>query len=117
MDIISSIVRRFMAEEKTRRYTAKCRACGAFTSGVSFGNEMQKRKVDKGPFPRKGDVYTSDMGDHVMDCRKCGQPARAKPIRGKFNPTVVCNAKCQASTGFNCECSCAGKNHGATFEG
>ena len=36
-----------------------------------------------------------------------------KRIDGHHNPSVACNMKCLSATGPQCECSCAGDNHGA----
>lgn len=36
-----------------------------------------------------------------------------KRINGKHNDSIKCNGKCINATGPNCECSCAGENHGA----
>jgi hypothetical protein len=107
--------RRLKVAERIFRYLAKCKKCGTITSGKSSGSNMNMGKVPKGPYPRTGDVYSDSWGNQVMDCRKCGEPARAKQVRGKYNPDIPCNAKCLASTGFNCECSCGGKNHGASY--
>jgi len=35
-----------------------------------------------------------------------------KRIEGVHNAGIACNAKCVNATGPNCECSCAGDNHG-----
>jgi hypothetical protein len=57
-------------------------------------------------------VYIGTWGGIVIKCRGCGIERDAKLIRGRVNPAHECNAKCLASTGFQCECSCGGKNHG-----
>lgn len=43
------------------------------------------------------------------------EPARitCKRIEGVYSDSVKCNAKCMNATGPNCECQCAGENHGA----
>ena len=93
------------------RYVGKCKACNCYTSGVSTGQECNRYKADP---KRTGDVYTHERtGGHVIDCRKCGAPQWAKPVRGKFSAKHVCSAKCMSSHGTICECSCAGKNHGS----
>lgn len=53
--------------------------------------------------------------DAIYNCRRCwtcGARFRYSEIRGKLSTSHECNAKCLASKGPNCECSCAGKNHG-----
>lgn len=99
---------------KETRYIAKCKACNCVTSGLSSGQNMRRIKSDP---QRTGSVYTHHMGSIVMDCRKCGAPKYANPVRGKFSSKHECNAKCLSSTGTVCECSCAGKNHGASHSG
>jgi hypothetical protein len=44
-------------------------------------------------------------------CPKCQGMMHGKTVRG-VKSDHECDAKCMASTGFLCECSCAGKNHG-----
>jgi hypothetical protein len=60
-----------------------------------------------------GAVFYSEMGNVCLLCRGCNRPRNARSVRGKFSAKHECNAKCLASTGFQCECSCGGKNHGA----
>jgi hypothetical protein len=55
-------------------------------------------------------------GASALLCAGCQKPKRAKPVRGKYSSRVQCNAKCLSSRGFNCECSCGGKNHGKAYE-
>jgi hypothetical protein len=93
------------------RWIAKCRACNCVTSGLSAGEDCHRRKNDP---QRCGSVYTHERGSLVMDCRKCGAPKFAKQVRGVYSAKHVCSAKCMSSTGTVCECSCAGRNHGAS---
>lgn len=100
---------------KTTRYIAKCKACNCCTSAISVGQDCNRAKDDprrEGPAPS---VYSDARGFHVLDCRKCGQPRIAKAVRGVYSAKHQCSAKCMASTGFQCECSCAGRNHGASY--
>ena len=55
------------------------------------------------------------IGNHALACRKCGMARTVKQVKGTFNPDHVCNSKCTASKGFVCDCSCGGKNHGASW--
>lgn len=34
-------------------------------------------------------------------------------VRGRHSDTRKCDARCTGATGFDCECSCAGQNHGS----
>lgn len=35
-----------------------------------------------------------------------------RSLKARSNPSVPCTAKCLAAIGPDCECECAGKNHG-----
>jgi hypothetical protein len=98
---------------KPSRYVAKCPACGVVTSGLSAGQDARRAKHDP---QRSGAVYTHATGSLVLDCRLCGQPHYARQVRGSFSAAHECSAKCMASTGTTCECSCSGKNHGASHQ-
>ena len=52
-------------------------------------------------------------GSACINCKACHEPRAAKKVLGKYSAEHVCGAKCLAATGQQCECSCAGKNHGA----
>jgi len=93
------------------RFIAKCKACGVATSALSRDQDYRRSKDDT---KRSTPVYTHANGSIVLDCRACGLPRHAKAVRGTFSRVHVCNAKCLASTGPACECSCGGKNHGAS---
>lgn len=102
------------AKPLTSRYIAKCKACGCATSGVTGGQHMRRMKNDPA---RSGDVYTHEpSGSIVLDCRLCGKPRCANPVRGTYSARHTCSARCLSSTGTVCECSCAGKNHGAAHQ-
>jgi len=92
------------------RYLAKCGACKCVSTGLLEGNVTDARPYDVVPL---GVVhYSPRTGSLCLVCRKCGGRVRAKPVRGTYKASVVCNAKCVGSTGCVCECSCGGKNHG-----
>jgi len=105
-----------MNQEKQRFWIGKCRACKTATRGTSYGYSFHYAKDDP---KRRGDVYTGPtsyvLNDFALDCRKCGRAIHANEIRGRYNPNKKCTARCLAATGHDCECSCAGKNHGASF--
>lgn len=52
-------------------------------------------------------------GELAMRCRACDKANKAVAVRGKYVPSIACNAKCLSSKSAVCECSCGGKNHGA----
>ena len=48
----------------------------------------------------------------ALECKcEIGRMMQTKPLRGRVT-NHKCNARCLASKGFVCECSCGGKNHG-----
>lgn len=112
MDAYTSIM-----SSATRYITkAKCKDCGIHTSALSVGQDARRRKDDpKREAPGPG-VYThARTGSFVIDCRGCGRAKVVRAVAGKISERHVCGARCMASTGPNCECSCGGQNHGASF--
>jgi hypothetical protein len=59
-------------------------------------------------------AHVYDNGACLIPC-ECGKRMRIFEVRGKFSAKHVCNAKCLASKSGVCECSCGGKNHGASW--
>lgn len=50
---------------------------------------------------------------HVT-CNGCGRGLhRWAQVNGKLNEAVKCNARCTSARRADCECSCAGHNHGS----
>ena len=54
-------------------------------------------------------------GEHppASACRSCKRPTSGNPVRGRFSAAHRCDARCIYAKGPDCECSCAGANHGA----
>jgi hypothetical protein len=46
-------------------------------------------------------------------CGRCKRPTSGNPVRGRYSAHQTCDARCIYAKGPNCECSCAGANHGA----
>ena len=97
---------------KTTRYIAKCR-CGAHTSALASNVNRADANMGALFHDEKGEAGT--YGGLAILCRSCGKAALAKAVRGVYSAKHVCNAKCLASHSGKCECSCGGKNHGASF--
>ncbi len=96
---------------ETRYITRKDCPCGAGrTSALLVGRNVAQSAAE-------GPVFIGNSGaclnDFCIACRGCGRNRGAKMVQGKFSTKHVCGAKCLASTGPSCECSCGGKNHGA----
>lgn len=48
-----------------------------------------------------------------VDGHWTGYTTVERSIKFKSNPSLhECDARCMSAKGFNCECSCGGKNHG-----
>jgi hypothetical protein len=96
----------------TRYITRKDCPCGAGrTSALCVGAPAQSK--DGGPvFIGVAGCY---LNDTCVACKGCGINRRAEAVRGRFSAKHKCNAKCLASKGPTCECSCGGKNHGASY--
>ena len=45
-------------------------------------------------------------------CETHNRGFRFQRLKATHNPDVACSAKCRAATRPDCECACAGKNHG-----
>lgn len=51
----------------------------------------------------------------LMACVECGKGVYGQTIQGKVSDKMPCGAKCLASKGPVCECTCAGENHGSNY--
>lgn len=116
-----------LSEPKIARYLAKCGACGTVMSTEAderVGNVSHRLKLEQEGLPLQtwdkevvvGQLqYNANTGELVLPCFECGKIRKAHQIRGKYNRNKVCNNKCMSATGFDCECSCAGRNHGKNY--
>ena len=50
-----------------------------------------------------------------MEMCKCGKAIYGEVIRGTFKEGKKCDGRCLSARGSNCECSCAGANHGGNY--
>lgn len=98
---------------KTTRYiTKKACPCGAGkTSALATYHANGINLASDSP------VFIGKWGGVVMKCKGCGAERESSPVKGTFSAKHICSAKCLASTGFSCECSCGGRNHGAGHAG
>jgi hypothetical protein len=81
--------------------------------GPKIGDYIPGECYTKGP--AFSDVFYNPGYGLAIFCKGCHMPKAAQQVKGRISKTHKCNAKCLASTGFLCECSCGGKNHGASF--
>lgn len=97
------------AVKATRYMMAKpCKDCGERTSAL-LTTRYPASDATGGP------VFYCN-GWICVSCRGCGKPKIAHLVKGKISHQHECDAKCMSSRGFKCECSCGGKNHGASYE-
>lgn len=94
----------------TTRYIAKCKACKCVTSTLATNVNRANAVM--------GALFIDEAGESgtrynfAIRCRKCGKARRAEPVKGRYSAAHLCDERCLSSTGFKCECSCGGKNHG-----
>lgn len=97
MSISAEMVQKY---GKAARMVGKCRACGG---GV------QTQTVWTG-----GMYFHADGKDHNRRAVcACGAVVAVRPVVGKHNASIKCDARCEHATGGSCECACGGANHGA----
>ena len=101
---------------KIRRHTCRCLNPGCksrWTQAVEYEHTGWN-------YDRWGDqsqpIYKSlrfSNGSIDPPCPKCGSNnTRSEKIQGKFSPSQPCSARCTSALGADCECQCAGENHG-----
>lgn len=97
----------------TRWISKPCKACNSLiTSALVNYDPYQVYGTFQGP--GYADVF--DLNPYVcVLCRGCHRPKIARKVAGKVSHKHECNAKCLASKGPTCECSCGGLNHGASY--
>jgi hypothetical protein len=51
----------------------------------------------------------------IGPCPSCGKRLRvvAQAVMGRYSESRKCDTRCTSATGYNCECQCGGRNHGA----
>lgn len=102
---------------KTTWYIGRCKKCDKTFSALVEGapvSPLPLDVVDVGLVHVTSNGWTTCYGMIAMVCPGCGMARSAVAVRGKFSAKHECNAKCMGSRGTTCECSCAGKNHGAS---
>jgi len=51
----------------------------------------------------------------LMACPECGKGKYGQSVQGKYSDKITCGAKCRASKGPVCECTCSGEMHGSNY--
>lgn len=94
----AAVIRNLHHRDDDRIWLGRCLACKA------------PHRITAAP-DRIPDVWCSCRADH-------GHPLtgiRWQTIKGTTNATK-CNRRCEDSTSNICNCSCGGRNHGATYQ-
>jgi len=100
------------------RFTGRCRTCKSVTSvNVAVQKDFHgRRSVDLATGARESVHHSNSLGLHFGATCLCTSLITFIGVRGRVT-AHKCGAKCLASKGFVCDCSCGGKNHGAGFAG
>lgn len=108
-------------------FLGRCKRCKVRRRVHAPVHEVRTRHLGYGRTER---VYTRTIGGQRFEgydrifipCEACGtlpdgrvQSIEMKLLRGRFSERIQCNARCMASHGPACECSCGGANHGSAF--
>lgn len=106
---------------------AKCKTCKTVVRITTV--QQRKLSANRGEVctlfnhtsPSPGVTYNRTYNLYSMPCptEGCCFPWSSqhtiltfRPIVGTYSAQRVCSAKCMGASGPNCECACAGANHG-----
>lgn len=53
---------------------------------------------------------------HYVRCPQRHKPFKLYRIEGEYSDKFKCDARCENAKGHDCKCSCAGMNHGKTWD-
>ena len=104
------------------RWNGKCHGCGQHHTGLFVRTgEYRGHLGANGALFNSEDAQVETTNGEILwesDYRltrmcACGARVFLYVVRGKYRAAKKCTARCTAATGHDCECSCAGKNHGA----
>lgn len=96
-----------------KRYNGKC-SCGRAVSLLACAVKLSRAPWRAYQASESGRFYCEEAGCWIRVPCACGERiVFAKPVHGKRNDTVRCDARCTGAKGHSCECSCGGRNHGA----
>jgi hypothetical protein len=73
---------------------------------------VQAERLTPPPGVRPYPGRTEGTVHFTMDCPNCNERQAPVAVKGVFNPARECDPRCEGATGPNCECVCAGENHG-----
>ncbi len=103
-----------------KRYNGRCKGCKQKVS--TLATRAENVRLDTGwTFAyqtSKGDTlygHRSDTSIPIKACPACGKRVLLRPVSGKVNRAIRCDARCENAIGHKCECACGGRNHGASY--
>lgn len=86
--------------------------------GSAFRINASGKSVPPGIYIMRcgGGRPTEYGGDVEMGlCPSCHKMMAFAHLKGRISEVHICDARCMASRGPNCECSCGGANHGKSW--
>lgn len=91
------------------RHTLSCKRCGDTLSVVgrlSFVGNDYALVTEQGAIVLPNARAVCSCGNALV---------KVVAVKGSYSAALACGARCMASKGPDCTCSCGGKNHGAGF--
>lgn len=95
-------------ETKPARYSGRCGGCKRRLSALMLAT------IDTGrDYYAEGETAAHPLVNGTVRIVCCDRERELLPVRGTFNASKKCSARCTGATGHDCDCHCAGRNHGA----
>lgn len=115
-----------MSNGATRSFLGKCKSCkralqidgveaeAVETKRTPSGKVISPRRVSWQMGAARTPLAAAWNGKWQIaaTCPRCGAAMMVQAVAGTYSAEHICGARCLASTGPNCECSCGGRNHG-----
>jgi hypothetical protein len=98
--------------ESRQRWVFRCPVCRAF--------KVLDLVVGVGEGIERWDLETGRMNPSTWETERrcpCGADAVAEPVHGSYSTHHVCDPRCTDARAPWCDCSCGGRNHGASWAG
>lgn len=89
----------------------------SFTALVSYA--LRNHPRDAVPYGTEASwliMYAEAMLSHGRVCLDHDRFCKVNTVQGVLRVDKGCNGRCEAATGPDCECSCAGRNHGGAYD-
>lgn len=116
---------------EVRRGIYKCRACSKKGAPVILSREVTLRIATTTHERIIGTTKVTDDRRHYeflrpdgswniympdAKCPSCNRTIYGDLVKGTYSEKHKCGKKCTQATGTNCECQCAGRNHGSDWQ-